>query len=107
MLWSKLYIPTLREDHPLLIKAGYKRKHDYLFLGQRVMSKMMTRVRAELTAAGGQEFHASSMAAMVRYWSPRQVPQLWFQFRDFQLEIAQFLPNASTRICQRLLQGLY
>jgi hypothetical protein len=38
MLWSKLFIPTLRDDgQPLLARAGYMRGSAYLYLGQRVL----------------------------------------------------------------------
>lgn len=41
MLWSQLFIQTLREDtHPPLIRAGYKRGNEYLFLGQRTLDKV-------------------------------------------------------------------
>ena len=41
MLWSELAIATLREDnHPLLVRAGYMRGREYLFLGQRALEKI-------------------------------------------------------------------
>ena len=41
MLWSELAIATLREDnHPLLVRAGYMRGREYLFLGQRTLAKI-------------------------------------------------------------------
>jgi len=41
MLWSATSIQTLREDiHPPLVRAGYKRGNDYLFLGQRTLAKI-------------------------------------------------------------------
>ena len=53
MLWSHLFIPTLREDpaeaevvsHQLLLRAGYVRQlaagvYSYLFLAQRAMLKI-------------------------------------------------------------------
>jgi prolyl-tRNA synthetase len=41
MLWTQLSIQTLREDvHPPLVRAGYKRGTDYLFLGQRTLQKI-------------------------------------------------------------------
>ncbi len=69
MLWSKLFIPTLRENpaeaevvsHQLLLRAGYIRQlaagiYSYLFLGQRSMLKIIQIVREEMNAIGGQEF---------------------------------------------------
>ncbi len=69
MLWSKLFIPTLRENpaeaevpsHQLLLRAGYIRQvaagiYSYLFLAQRALLKIQQIVRAEMDAMGAQEF---------------------------------------------------
>jgi len=69
MLWSKLFIPTLRENpaeaevpsHQLLLRAGYIRQlaagiYSYLFLAQRSLLKIERIVRAEMDAIGAQEF---------------------------------------------------
>src|ERR1700677_2639137 len=68
MLWSKLFIPTLREtpaeaevaSHQLLLRAGYIRQvaagiYSYLFLAQRSLLKIITIVREEMDAIGAQE----------------------------------------------------
>ncbi len=68
MLWSKLFIPTLRENpaeaevasHQLLLRAGYIRQlaagiYNYLFLAQRSLLKIQNIVRQEMDAIGGQE----------------------------------------------------
>lgn len=68
MHWSKLFIPTLREDpaeaevasHRLLLRAGYIRQlaagtYNYLFLAQRSLNKIMRIVREEMDAIGAQE----------------------------------------------------
>src|SRR3954454_556727 len=68
MLWSKLFIPTLRENpaeaevasHQLLLRAGYIRQlaagiYNYLFLAQRSLLKIQAIVRQEMDAIGGQE----------------------------------------------------
>jgi prolyl-tRNA synthetase len=68
MLWSKLFIPTLREipaeaevaSHQLLLRAGYVRQlsagiYNYLFLAQRSLLKIQQIVRQEMDAIGGQE----------------------------------------------------
>ena len=68
MLWSKLFIPTLRENpaeaevasHQLLLRAGYIRQlsagiYNYLFLAQRSLLKIQKIVREEMDAIGGQE----------------------------------------------------
>src|SRR5271169_3887652 len=69
MLWSKLFIPTLRENpaeaevasHQLLLRAGYIRQlaagiYSYLYLAQRSLLKIERIVRAEMDAMGAQEF---------------------------------------------------
>lgn len=85
MLWSRLFIPTLRDDgQPLLARAGYKRGSAYLYLGQRVLRKMEGMVREELNAMGGQEFGASTnlltLARELR--SYRQLPQIWYRTEE-------------------------
>src|SRR3954452_19321777 len=68
MLWSKLFIPTLRENpaeaevasHRLLLRAGYIRQlaagiYSYLFLAQRSLLKIQQIVREEMDAIGAQE----------------------------------------------------
>jgi prolyl-tRNA synthetase len=68
MLWSKLFIPTLREipaeaevvSHQLLLRAGYIRQlsagiYNYLFLAQRSLLKIQRIVREEMDAIGAQE----------------------------------------------------
>jgi prolyl-tRNA synthetase len=68
MLWSKLFIPTLREDpaeaevpsHKLLLRAGYIRQlsagiYSYLFLAQRSLLKIQRIVREEMNGIGAQE----------------------------------------------------
>jgi len=69
MLWSKLFIPTLRENpaeaevpsHQLLLRAGYIRQlaagiYNYLLLAQRSLLKIQQIVRSEMDATGAQEF---------------------------------------------------
>ena len=68
MYWSKLFIPTLRENpaeaevvsHQLLLRAGYIRQlaagiYSYLFLAQRSLLKISQVVREEMDAIGAQE----------------------------------------------------
>src|SRR5271157_4215314 len=68
MLWSTLFIPTLREtpaeaevlSHQLLLRAGYIRQlwagiYNYLLLAQRSLLKIQQIVREEMDAIGGQE----------------------------------------------------
>jgi prolyl-tRNA synthetase len=74
MLWSKLFIPTLRENpaeaevpsHQLLLRAGYIRQlsagiYSYLFLAQRALLKIQQIVRAEMDAIGGQEVYLPAL----------------------------------------------
>src|ERR1700688_4219702 len=74
MLWSKLFIPTLRDNpaeaevvsHQLLLRAGYIRQlsaviYNYLFLAQRTMLKITRIVREEMDAIGGQEFYLPAL----------------------------------------------
>jgi prolyl-tRNA synthetase len=92
--WSRLFIPTLREDpaeaeglgHKLLLRAGYLRHRDtYLFLGQRSLSRIAAIVRGEMDAIGAQEVclpgtepgqAVASLARELR--SYRQLPQVWY-----------------------------
>src|SRR5271156_6476368 len=68
MLWSKLFIPTLREtpaeaevpSHQLLLRAGYIRQlaagiYSYLPLAQRSLLKIQNIVRQEMDSIGAQE----------------------------------------------------
>ena len=68
-LWSKLFIPTLREapadaevaSHKFLVRGGYIRQlaagiYSYLFLGQRSILKISNIVREEMDQIG-QEFY--------------------------------------------------
>ncbi|NWF83557.1 MAG: proline--tRNA ligase [Bryobacteraceae bacterium] len=70
MHWSRLFIPTLREDpaeaevvsHKLLLRAGYIRQlgaglYNYLFLAQRSLLKITNIIREEMDAIGAQEFY--------------------------------------------------
>ena len=69
MRWSKLFIPTLRENpaeaevvsHQLLVRGGYIRQlaagvYSHLFLSQRALLKITAIVREEMNAIGAQEF---------------------------------------------------
>lgn len=74
MLWSKLFIPTLREvpadaevaSHRLLLRAGYVRPlgagiYNYLLLAQRSLTKIQRIIREEMEAIGAQEFHLAAL----------------------------------------------
>jgi prolyl-tRNA synthetase len=68
MYWSKLFIPTLRENpaeaevvsHQLLLRGGYIRQlaagvYSYLYLAQRSILKITNIVREEMDRIGAQE----------------------------------------------------
>jgi prolyl-tRNA synthetase len=74
MHWSRLFIPTLRDDpaeaevasHKLLLRAGYIRQlsagiYCHLFLAQRSLLKITAIVREEMDAIGAQEFHLPAL----------------------------------------------
>lgn len=116
MLWSKLFIPTLRANpageplsRQLLQRAGYLRGVDrWLPLAQRSLRRIVGIVRNELDAAGGQELRLpdaavlESIAREVR--SYKQLPQFWYRFgteidaRAFSLE-----PMPLEGICRGVL----
>ncbi len=72
-LWSRLFIPTLREapadaevaSHKFLVRAGYIRQlsagiYSYLYLGQRAILKISDVVRQEMDTIG-QEFYLPAL----------------------------------------------
>ncbi|MCU1339317.1 MAG: prolyl-tRNA synthetase, partial [Bryobacterales bacterium] len=74
MHWSKLFIPTLRDDpaeaevasHKLLLRAGYIRQlsagiYSHLYLAQRSLLKITAIVREEMDSIGAQEFHLPAL----------------------------------------------
>ena len=85
MLWSKLFIPTLRdESQPLLARAAYVRGAAYLYLGQRALRKIEEIVREEMNAIGGQQFGAGANLLHVarELRSYRQLPQTWYRAEE-------------------------
>jgi prolyl-tRNA synthetase len=103
MLWSQLFIPTLRENpadaagatERLLLRAGYARQADsgnwnYLCLAQRSLVKIQNIARDEMNAIGAQELGLGAqepgndareaVAALARggLRSYRQLPQIWY-----------------------------
>ncbi|HEY4362670.1 MAG TPA: YbaK/EbsC family protein [Bryobacteraceae bacterium] len=94
MHWSKLFIPTLREDpaetapasQRLLRRAGYLRGAGmYLYLGRRSLEKSAAIMREEMDAIGGQELQVPDgqdlmyLARELR--SHKQLPQVWYQIQ--------------------------
>lgn len=110
MHWSRLFIPTLRDDpgdaegvsHRLLLRAGYIRPtgpgiYCHLFLAQRTLRKITGIVRQEIEAIGAQEmrlpaFHpADAMTAVAsgELRSYKQLPQIWYQIQTKPREAPQ------------------
>src|SRR5207249_5914122 len=71
MLWSKLFIPTLREapadaeatSHKLLLRAGYIRQlsagiYSHLFLSQRALNKIIAIVHPRRSQQHPAEHHS-------------------------------------------------
>ncbi len=91
MLWSKLFIPTLREAPAgiptiggrLLARAGYTRGDAHLFLGQKSLRRIARIIRQELDSIGAQEVCASPQQPMTtlarELRSYKQLPQIWYQ----------------------------
>jgi prolyl-tRNA synthetase len=117
MLWSKLFIPTLRANPPgesigrqHLQRAGYLRGPGrWLFLGRRSLHKIAAIARAEFDAAGAQEMLLpdsdafEAIAKEIR--SYKQLPQIWYRFGDH-LEARAFgvAPAALDGLCRRVLR---
>jgi prolyl-tRNA synthetase len=116
MLWTKLFIPTLRANPPaeplsrqLLQRAGYLRGSDrWLPLAQRSLGKIATIAREELAAAGGLEMglpDAAALEAIAReIRSYKQLPQLWYCFAAG-LDARQFAfePSGFETLARRIL----
>lgn len=89
MRWSKLFIPTLRENprdveeksHRLLLRGGYIRPlgagfYNYLFLAQRILAKISKVIREEMDKIGGQELLLSQL-------SPKLVWELSKRWKEY------------------------
>lgn len=116
MLWSRLFIPTLRANpaaepasRQLLQRAGYLRGSDrWLPLARRSLRRIVAIVREEMDAAGGQEMLVPNAAAFesiareVR--SYKQLPQLWYGF-GAEMHARRFDAEAAPldALCRRIL----
>jgi prolyl-tRNA synthetase len=98
MRWSRLYIPTLREDpaeadarsHELLLRAGYIRQlmaghYTLLPLATQVRAKVIAIIREEMNAIGSQEFllptmHPADIWKRTGRWN--SLGELLFRLRD-------------------------
>ena len=74
MRWSRLHVPTLRDDpaeaevvsHKLLLRAGYIRQlsaglYCYLYLAKRSFNKIEGVIREEMDAIGAQEIYTPEL----------------------------------------------
>ena len=99
MRWTKLFIPTLRENpadvdglgRQSLVRAGYIRQltpgiYVHLFLAERSLEKIAQIVREEMSAIGAQELRlpvlhpAAGVIGSIaggELRSYRQLPQIW------------------------------
>jgi prolyl-tRNA synthetase len=107
MRWSKLFIPTLRENpadaetvsQQLLVRAGYARAvktgvYGWLPLGQRAMAKIQRIARQEMAALGGQEvgLDAGEAAEIGRgeIRGAKSLPQIWYRVETPAMRRRQF-----------------
>lgn len=98
MQWSKLFIPTLREDpanveapsHKLLLRGGYIRQltagvYSLLPLAQRSRRKIENIIREEMDAIGAQEFLLGCLQP-IELWDESGrtalVADVMFRFKD-------------------------
>jgi prolyl-tRNA synthetase len=117
MIWSKLFIPTLRANpagetlgRQWLQRAGYLRGADrWLFLARRSLRKIVEIARADFDASGAQEMLLADSSAFEEIAreirSYKQLPQVWYRFgaaldaRAFGVE-----PVALDSLCRRVLE---
>ncbi len=124
MLWSKLFIPTLRENpvetgtvsHRLLIRAGYIRRLSadrlgYLPLGHRALRRIERVAREEMEMTGAQEIcvsHDDDAAILARELrSYRQLPQIWYQLRCGGMQFWTLGVNACFERHWRVLERIF
>ena len=112
-LWSRLFIPTLREapadaevaSHKFLVRAGYIRQlsagiYSYLYLGQRAILKITDVVRQEMDTIG-QEFFLPAL-------HPREIWEAsgrWTGMGDNMFRLkdrkgADYCPTSRARNCE-------
>ncbi|MFH1191520.1 MAG: proline--tRNA ligase [Candidatus Omnitrophota bacterium] len=98
MLWSKVFIPTLKEtpreaeslSHQLLLRAGFVRMlmagaYTYLPMGLRVLEKIQGIIRQEMHACGASELLLPALHPL-ELWQKtgrdRDIGQVMFKFND-------------------------
>ena len=113
MRWSRLFIPTLRQDptdtgatyHRLLLRAGFLRQlrigvDAFLPMATRSMSKIEGIVRAEMDRIGAQEFRLPSLypeALLKQLGSWKEAQTYSILFKD-QAETVQSLGISSVAV---------
>ena len=96
-LWSKFFIPTLRENpsevenigQRFLLRAGYIRRDGagsfaFLPLARRALRKIVQVIRNQMDSASAQEFHVEQISPLKfarELRSYKQFPQVWYQFQ--------------------------
>src|SRR6516162_6498478 len=96
-LWSKFFIPTLRENpsevenigQRFLLRAGYIRRDGagsfaFLPLARRALRKIVQVIRNQMDSASAQEFHVERISPLKfarELRSYKQFPQVWYQFQ--------------------------
>ncbi len=106
MYWSRLFIPTLRDDpaqaasdvHRLLIRAGYVRQQSagndtYLFAGRRSLAKITEIAREEMDAIGAQAVLFAEVDRITsaieeiakELRSYREFPQIWWHLGEMEV----------------------
>src|SRR5580692_2290208 len=116
MLWSKLFIPTLRANpagespgRQLLQRAGYLRGADrWLFLAGRSLRKIVEIACEEFDAAGAQEMLLPDSGAFEdiarEIRSYKQLPQIWYSFgAGFEARAFGVEPLALDGLCRLVL----
>lgn len=112
MLWSKLFIPTLREvpagveglGAGLLTRAGFLRNSSgsdcFLHLGHRTLQRLASLFRSSLEPLGGQEMSLSPATADLSFLarsgeirSYRQLPQIWYRQSGTNLALCLIGPS--------------
>ncbi|MGD9015238.1 MAG: proline--tRNA ligase [Candidatus Omnitrophota bacterium] len=98
MLWSKAFIPTLKETpqeaesigHQLMLRAGLMRPlisgvYSYLPLGYRVLQKIENIIRQEMNSCGAQELLLSALQPediWLKSGRDKEMAQVMIRFKD-------------------------
>ncbi len=113
MLWSKLFIPTLREtpseaatvSQQLLLRAGYVRhpaagSNIHLFLARRVLHRITKIVREEMEAIGAQEMLLPALHPADRKAGGKNAEELFAAIAGAELRSYRNLPQTWYQVGQ-------